>query len=131
MIHSPDIMHENILHKNREISILTMKKQKPRARLTLLQEATESSKLGKTKTNKKRKNKKQKTLWTINMHENYNVSYQSPEGHGCGTSVRVMFYVSKKSRVWLNRPKNCQYKNWVLNFTKVFVNLSTKIFKLQ
>jgi hypothetical protein len=75
MIHSPDIMHENILQKNREISILTMKKQKHTARLTLLQEATESSKLGKTKTNKK-------TLWIINMHEKYNASYQSPEGHG-------------------------------------------------
>jgi hypothetical protein len=60
MIHSPDIMHENILHKNREISILTMKKQKPTARLTLLQEATESSKLGKTKTNKKQKKQKTK-----------------------------------------------------------------------
>lgn len=65
------------------------------------------------------------------MHEKYNVSYQSPEGHGCHTSVQVIFYVSKKSRVWLNRPKNCQYKNWVLNFTKVFVNLSTKFFNLQ
>jgi hypothetical protein len=60
MIHSPDIMHENILHKNREISILTMKKQKPTARLTFLQEATESSKLGKTKTNKKQKKQKTK-----------------------------------------------------------------------
>jgi len=44
-----------IFHKNREISIFTMKK-KPTARLTLLQEATESSKLQKTKTNKKQKN---------------------------------------------------------------------------
>jgi hypothetical protein len=42
----------NILHKNREISILTLKK-KPTARLTLLQEATERSKLGEKKTNKK------------------------------------------------------------------------------
>jgi hypothetical protein len=47
----------NIFHKTREISILMMKK-KPTARLTL-QEATERSKLGKTKTNKKQKNKKQ------------------------------------------------------------------------
>jgi len=38
---------------NREISILKMKKNT--ARLTLLQEATESSKPGKTKTNKKQK----------------------------------------------------------------------------
>jgi hypothetical protein len=44
-----------IFHNNREISILTMKK-KPTARLTLLQEATESSKLQETKTNKKQKN---------------------------------------------------------------------------
>jgi hypothetical protein len=43
---------QDIFHKNREISILMMKK-KPTARLTLLQEATERSKLGKTKTNKK------------------------------------------------------------------------------
>jgi hypothetical protein len=49
---------QDIFHKNREISILMMKK-KPTARLTLLQEATERSKLGKTKTNKKQKNKKQ------------------------------------------------------------------------
>jgi hypothetical protein len=41
-----------IFHKNREISILTIEK-KPTARLTLLQEATERSKLGKTKTKKK------------------------------------------------------------------------------
>jgi hypothetical protein len=40
------------------MSILMMKK-KPTARLTLLQEATERSKLGKTKTNNKQKNKKQ------------------------------------------------------------------------
>jgi hypothetical protein len=32
-----------------------MMKKKPTARLTLLQEATESSKIGKTKTNKKTK----------------------------------------------------------------------------
>jgi hypothetical protein len=43
---------QDIFHKNREISILIMKK-KPTARLTLLQEATERSKLGKTKTKKK------------------------------------------------------------------------------
>jgi hypothetical protein len=42
---------QDIFHKNREISILMMKK-KPTTRLTL-QEATERSKLGKTKTNKK------------------------------------------------------------------------------
>jgi hypothetical protein len=35
-------------------------KKKPTARLTLLQEATESSKLGKTKTNRKQDRKKQK-----------------------------------------------------------------------
>jgi hypothetical protein len=34
-----------------------MMKKKPTARLTLLQDATESSKLGKTKTNKKQKTK--------------------------------------------------------------------------
>jgi hypothetical protein len=44
---------ENIFHKNREISILTMKKKT--ARLTLPQEATERTKLGKTETNKKEK----------------------------------------------------------------------------
>jgi hypothetical protein len=49
----------NIFRKNREISILMMKK-KPTARLTLLQEATESSKLGKTKTNTKQKKQKTK-----------------------------------------------------------------------
>jgi hypothetical protein len=49
---------EHIFHKNREISILMMKK-KPTAMLTLLQEATERNKLGKTKTNNKQKNKKQ------------------------------------------------------------------------
>jgi hypothetical protein len=49
---------QDIFRKNREISILMMKK-KPTARLTLLQEATERSKLGKMKTNKKQKNKKQ------------------------------------------------------------------------
>jgi hypothetical protein len=51
-----------IFDKNREISILTMKK-KPPARLTLLQEATERSRLGKTKTkqNRNTRNKKQKT----------------------------------------------------------------------
>jgi hypothetical protein len=36
-------------------------KKKPIARLTLLQEATESSKLGKTKTNTKQKKQKTKT----------------------------------------------------------------------
>jgi hypothetical protein len=45
---------QDIFRKNREISILMMKK-KPTARLTLLQEATERSKLGKMKTNKKQK----------------------------------------------------------------------------
>jgi len=49
---------EHIFHKKQEISILMMKK-KPIARLKLLQEATERSKLGKTKTNNKQKNKKQ------------------------------------------------------------------------
>jgi hypothetical protein len=44
--------NQTIFHKNIEISILAMKK-KPTARLTLLQEATERSKLGKTKTNNK------------------------------------------------------------------------------
>jgi hypothetical protein len=44
--------NQTIFHKNREISILTMKK-KLTARLTLLQEATERFKLGKTKLNKK------------------------------------------------------------------------------
>jgi hypothetical protein len=43
----------NIFHKKREISILLMKK-KPTATGTLLQEATERSKIGKTK--KKTKN---------------------------------------------------------------------------
>jgi hypothetical protein len=38
---------ENIFHKNREISILTIKKKT--ARLTLLQEATERTKQGETK----------------------------------------------------------------------------------
>jgi hypothetical protein len=37
-----------------------MMKKKSTARLTLLQDATESSKLGKTKTNKKQKNKETK-----------------------------------------------------------------------
>jgi hypothetical protein len=45
----------NICHKNREISNFTMK-EKPTARLKLLQEATESSKLGKTKTTRKTTN---------------------------------------------------------------------------
>jgi hypothetical protein len=36
----------NIFHKNREISILTIKKKK--ARLTLLQEATERTRQGET-----------------------------------------------------------------------------------
>jgi hypothetical protein len=46
---------ENIFHKNREISILTMKKKT--ARLTLPQEATERTKQGETK----KQNKKGKT----------------------------------------------------------------------
>jgi len=37
-----------------------MMKKKPTARLTLLQDATESSKPGKTKTNKKQKNEETK-----------------------------------------------------------------------
>jgi hypothetical protein len=44
----------NIFHKNREISILTIKKKT--ARLTLLQEATERTKQGETKN--KTKNEK-------------------------------------------------------------------------
>ncbi len=51
-------LSKNIFHKNREISILMMKK-KPAARLTL-HETTERSKLGKTKTNKKQKT----AVWT-------------------------------------------------------------------
>jgi hypothetical protein len=39
-----------------------MMKKKPTARLTLLQEATESSKLGKTKTTKNRKQKTSRKL---------------------------------------------------------------------
>jgi hypothetical protein len=54
---------QDIFHKNREISILMMKK-KPTARLTLLQEATERSKLGKTKTNKKQRMNKSAQLIT-------------------------------------------------------------------
>jgi len=42
---------KNIFHKNREISILTIKKET--ARLTLLQEATERTKQGETKNNTK------------------------------------------------------------------------------
>jgi len=47
-------MAKNIFHKNREISILTIKKRT--ARLTLLQEATERTKQGETKTKPKTKN---------------------------------------------------------------------------
>jgi hypothetical protein len=57
MLHSwpsSSLSTQDIFHKNRKISILMMKK-KPTPRLTLLQETTESSKLGKTKTNKKPK----------------------------------------------------------------------------
>jgi hypothetical protein len=46
---------QNIFHKNREISILTIKKKT--ARLTLPQEATERTKQGETK----KQNKKGKT----------------------------------------------------------------------
>jgi hypothetical protein len=43
-------------YRNREISILIMEgKKNPTAELTLLQEATESSNLGKKKTNRKQK----------------------------------------------------------------------------
>jgi hypothetical protein len=43
----------SIFHKNRDISILTIKKKT--ARLTLPQEATERTKQGETKQNEKRK----------------------------------------------------------------------------
>ncbi len=52
----------NIFHKNREISILMMKK-KPTARWTLLQEATERSKIGKTKTKTKNSTTVGKGQW--------------------------------------------------------------------
>ncbi len=51
---------KNIFHKNREISILTIKKKT--ARLTLLQEATERTRQGETQN--KTKHEKHTAVWT-------------------------------------------------------------------
>jgi hypothetical protein len=64
---------KNIFHKKREISILTMKKNT--ARLTLLQKATESPKLGKTKQTK-----------------NKNSGMNNSQSHTCSGTINSRMY---------------------------------------
>jgi hypothetical protein len=81
---------ENIFHKNREISILTMKKKT--ARLTLPQEATERTKLGKTEIKQKTKN--------THRYE------QKCQSHTCSGTINSSMYDSEK----FNRENSIQNK---------------------
>jgi len=86
----------NIFHKNREISILTIKKKT--ARLTLPQEATERTKQGETNTKQKTKNTqryeqkgRQKTKQKTKNTQQYEQKCQS---HTCSGTINSSMYDS-------------------------------------